>query len=528
MRRQRGRMRQNARTDGSADEPLPFAHDPLGFVRSAFPWQAEGSVLEKESGPRDWQRERLEEIGRHLQARTKESTGNLSGRATGNSTGGGALRLAVASGHGIGKSALVAWTVLWALVTFPMTRVVVTANTETQLRTKTWPELAKWFELMAGREKFRLEALAIRARGADGKSWRCDGVPWSATNTTAFAGLHNKGRRIVLVFDEASGIADRVWEVADGALTDEGTEMLWLVFGNPTARTGRFRECFAGGRFAHRWTARQIDSRTVAGTNHAEFARWVADWGEDSDFVRVRVRGQFPRAGSLQFIDSETIEAAASRPAQSHLGQPLIMGVDVARYGDDKSTLYFRRGLDARTVAPQKFRGLDLVTLSGRIAEQALAHRVDAVFIDEGGMGAGVVDMATRLLRGRLVLGVNFGAASDRSLLGEGLPATANKRAEMWAALRAWLKLGAIADDADLKADLAAVQYGFNLKGDIQLEPKEAMKKRGLASPDDGDGLALTFAHPVAELPREPAMTATGWGDGAKPVMLPDDWVPYR
>ena len=168
------------------------------------------------------------------------------------------------------------------------------------------------------------------------------------------------------------------------------------------------------------------------------------------------------------------------------------------------------------------------MTLAGKIAEQALAHRVDAVFIDEGGMGAGVVDMAIRMLRGVLVLGVNFGGAAERTLLGEGLPATANKRAEMWAAMRAWLKHGAIPDDADLKADLTAVQYGFNLKGAILLEPKEAMKKRGLASPDDGDGLALTFAHPVAELPRETAMSAAAWGAGAQPTMLRDDWTPYE
>ena len=491
--------------------PECFAHDPLGFVLRAFPWQAAGSELAAEAGPRDWQRERLEEIGRHLTA------GGARDRA---------LRMAVASGHGIGKSALVAWIVLWSLATLPMTRVVLTANTESQLRTKTWPEVSKWFHLMEGNEQLRLEALGIRARGPRGKSWRCDAVTWSATNTAAFAGLHNKGRRIVLIFDEASGIVDRVWEVADGALTDEDTEMLWLVFGNPTAHAGRFRECFAGGRFAHRWTARQIDSRTVPGTNHAEFARWVADWGEDSDFVRVRVRGQFPRVGSLQFIDGEVVEAAARRPAESHAGEPLIMGVDVARFGDDRSTFHFRRGRDARTIAPMRFRGLDLVTLAGKLAEVALGHRVDAVFIDEGGMGAGVVDMAVRLLRGTLVLGINFGGAPERCLLGEGQPATANKRAEMWAALRDWLKGGAIPDDAELKADLTGVQYGFNMRGEIQLEAKDAMKRRGLASPDDGDGLALTFAQPVGTLPWGAA--ASAFDSDLEPEMMPDDWVPYR
>lgn len=489
-----------------------YVHDPLGFVRRVFPWEKAGTELAGEAGPRDWQRERLEEIGRHLR---------------GGGARDGVLRMAVASGHGIGKSALVSWIVLWSLATLAKTRVLLTANTESQLRTKTWPEVAKWFHLMEGHERFRLEALGIRAAGPAGKSWRCDAVTWSATNTAAFAGLHNKGRRIVLLFDEASGIHDRVWEVADGALTDHDTEMLWLVFGNPTASTGRFRECFAGGRFAHRWTARQIDSRTVPGTNRAELARWVADWGEDSDFVRVRVKGQFPRSGSLQFIDGETVEAAAHRPAESHLGEPLIMGVDVARYGSDRSTFHFRRGRDARTIAPQRFRGLDLVTLAHELARQALAHRVDAVFIDEGGMGAGVVDMAIRQLRGRLVLGVNFGSAAERGLLGEGRPATANKRAEMWASLREWLKRGAIPDDADLKADLTGVHYGYNLRGEIQLESKEAMKRRGLASPDDGDGLALTFAHPVAALPRE-LSARRNIADGGRPTMLRDDWVPYE
>ncbi len=157
-------------------------------------------------------------------------------------------------------------------------------------------------------------------------------------------------------------------------------------------------------------------------------------------------------------------------------------------------------------------------------------------------MGAGVVDMAVRLLRGTLVLGVNFGGAAERCLLGEGQPATANKRAEMWAALRDWLKGGAIPDDAELKADLTGVQYGFNMRGEIQLEAKDAMKRRGLAPPDDGDGLALTFAQPVGSLPWGGAasMGVSMAGSMAGSMggsmddsdldaeMLPDDWVPYR
>ena len=133
----------------------------------------------------------------------------------------------------------------------------------------------------------------MAARDKDhAKTWRADFVPWSEHNTEAFAGLHNKGKRIVLIFDEASAIADKVWEVAEGALTDEGTEIIWIAFGNPTRNVGRFRECFR--RFKHPVEGRQIDSRTVEGTNKEQIAKWAADYGEDSDFFKVRVRGMFP------------------------------------------------------------------------------------------------------------------------------------------------------------------------------------------------------------------------------------------
>jgi hypothetical protein len=475
-----------------------FRHDPLGFVRYAFPWGEPGTELASETGPRPWQIETLNIIADALTAEDIE----------------GALRIATASGHGIGKSALVSWVILWGLATAPLTKVVITANTGDQLRTKTWPEVSKWFNLLICRHWFKFEATSIARRNSSGsKEWRCDAATWSENNTAAFAGLHNKGRRIVLLFDEASQIADNVWEVAEGALTDEDTEILWLVFGNPTENTGRFRECFAGGRFAHRWRPRQIDSRDVPGTNKREIEKWIADWGDDSDFVRVRVKGQFPRGGSMQFIDGETVDQAMTREAVSHLRQPLVMGVDVARFGEDQSVMTFRRGLDARTIPTVKTRGLDLVTLSGKVAEQAMQHGARAIYVDEGGMGAGVVDMLRMMLPGRLVAGVNFGGKADRYMMGGDLPLVADKAAEMWAAMRLWLKTGAIENDPELKAELTGRQYGFNLHNAIRLERKEDMKKRGLSSPDVADGLALTFAYPVADVPADqpaPALNPFG------------------
>lgn len=461
-----------------------FRHDPLGFVRFAFPWGAEGTELAEEGGPRVWQAETLTKMAALLEA------GDLAE----------VIRIATASGHGIGKSALVSWVVLWGLATFPMTKIVITANTGDQLRTKTWPEVAKWFNMLICRHWFRFEATSISARAPTlAKTWRGDATTWSENNTTAFQGLHNKGRRLILIFDEASEIADKVWEVAEGAMTDENTEIMWLVFGNPTINTGRFRECFAGGRFARRWIQRQIDARTVEGTNKAEIAKAVEDWGEDHDFVRVRYKGEFPRGGSMQFIDGDVVAAAAARPAECYLRQALILGVDCARFGDDQSVIYFRRGLDGKSKAPLKFRGLDTMTFAGKVAEIAIKENAQAVFVDEGGLGAGVVD---RLLQMRIrgVIGINFGGKADRTLMGEGFPATADKAAEMWASMREWLRTGAIPDDPELKSDLTARQYGFDVHNAIRLESKADMKKRGLASPDVADALALTFAYPVADL----------------------------
>ena len=322
-------------------------------------------------------------------------------------------------------------------------------------------------------------------------------MTWSETNLEAFAGLHNAGRRILLMFDEASGIHDRVWEVAEGALTDDDTEIIWCVFGNPTNPTGRFASCFGVQR--HRWAPVQVDSRTVPGTNKALFAEWVSLYGEDSDFVRVRVRGVFPRAGSMQLIGADVVEAAMKREAASIKTDPLIMFVDVARFGDDQSVIGFRKGRDARLIPLVKLRGVDTMTLAARIAELHHLHRPDAVFVDGGGVGGGVIDRLRQL--GILVIEVQFGAKADRYGVSEEQPAVANKRAEMWCSLRDWLPHGGIPDDPDLLADLTGPQYSFVLRDGrdaILLEPKEAMKRRGLASPDAGDALAISFAYPVA------------------------------
>ena len=211
-----------------------FAHDPLGFVRFAYPWGEEGTELADATGPRDWQCALLAELGRRLR-----EAGDLGLLLP--------ILMARASGHGVGKSTVAAWILHWALSTMPNARIVLTANTDTQLRTKSWPEVAKWMRLAINRHWFRATATAVySADPAHERLWRADAIPWSEENTEAFAGLHNKGRRVVLIFDEASAIADKIWEVSEGALTDEDTESC----GSPSTTRPAMQahsECAFGG-----------------------------------------------------------------------------------------------------------------------------------------------------------------------------------------------------------------------------------------------------------------------------------------
>lgn len=459
-----------------------FTHDPLSHALYAYPW-GEG-VLAGVDGPRQWQREVLSDIGAHLaNPETRHQP----------------CRIARASGHGIGKSALISMIVKWGLDTCDDTRIVFTANTEAQLLTKTMPEITKWHNLSITRDWFKATATALISTlpGHD-KSWRADAVTWSLNNTEAFAGLHNQGKRIIVILDEASGIHPKVWEVILGALTDENTEIIFLAFGNPTLNTGTFRELF--GKLRNLWRTKQIDSRTVEGTNKAYLDELVTTYGIDSDIVKVRVLGQFPSASSMQFIESGVVEEAQSRELGQTLGSdPVIFGVDCARFGDDHSTLAIRCGRDARSRPWKRWHHMDAMTLAGDIALEAAQWRPDAIFVDAGNIGAAVIDRLRQLLPDTPVFEVWFGSTKVREAnwIGGTRIRVANKRAEMWTNMRHWLGGGCIPEHQGLHDDLIGPEYGFNGDQAVMLEKKEHMKARGLPSPDDGDALACTFAEPV-------------------------------
>ncbi len=219
----------------------------------------------------------------------------------------------------------------------------------------------------------------------------------------------------------------------------------------------------------------------------ATINNWIEDYGEDSDFVRVRVKGEFPRASDRQFIPTDVVQKCVHYEAQGYESLPKLMGVDVARFGEDASVICVRQG--RKVHAFKSFHLMDVAQLSQLVVEAALEESPEAIFIDAVGIGAGVVDRVRQL--GVTCIEVNGGSTDCH-------PKYRNKRAEMWGEMRAWLKTGAeIPDDKELLSDLTGPEYLFTNTNRLMLERKEDMKRRGLNSPDKGDALAMTFAYPV-------------------------------
>ncbi|MEP3255954.1 MAG: terminase, partial [Roseibium sp.] len=468
-------------------------HDPNQWARCAFDWGH--GELAAHPGPRAWQSDINCVIRDHLQnSETRHQP----------------LFIAVASGHGIGKSAEMGMLINWALSTKADTRIVITANTEAQLLNKTSPEVSKWMRASITADWWDIKPRSIKSADKEHlNNWKCDFETWSKSNTQAFAGLHNEGKRIVLLFDEASEIDAGVWEVALGALTDENTEIIWITFGNPTSATGEFRECFR--RMRHRWVTKNIDSRTVEGTNKQYLQSLVDDYGEDSDRVKVRVRGMFPSLSAKQFISTEDVDAAFGRELliTQYNFAPIIIGVDPAWEGDDDLEIFMRRGLYSRSLATIAKNDNDM-QVAAIVARYEDELNADAVFVDAG-YGTGIVSGGRTL--GRLWQLVWFaGKATD--------PGYFNKRAEIWGNMRNWLKDGgAIPPDDRLHTDLTSPEFDMRAEGKIQLESKKSMKLRGIPSPNKADALALTFARDVVKKALMEESSATNASD--------DEYDPY-
>lgn len=460
-----------------------FHYDPYKFCLYAYPW-GEGP-LKNHTGPREWQKKDLLWIGDQLTKQKKEKNQ--------------IIQMARCSGHGIGKTALISMVVGWAMSTSLDCHGIITAGTQPQLKNKIIPEIFKWHRMAINSHWFEMTATSMFSKDPQhALTWRTDITPWNKNRPEAFAGLHNEGKRLIIVYDEASQIDQSIWETTMGALTDENTEIIWLVFGNGTRNTGAFRECF--GKQKSTWNGLCIDARQVEGTNKQYFKDLAEAYGEDSDLFRVRVKGEFPKAGDLQFIPNDWVEAAQHRKPDWSKNDPVVVGFDVSRGGSDFCVARLRRGMDAKTIKPLRIPGADardsmkvvgiLIDWMKRAEVTLGGDRIDAIFVDKTGVGGPLADRLRTLHFPAIDIG--FGDASpDRSC--------ARLSDWMWMKMREAVRVGlAIEEDADLEQDLTNRQYTMNDKDQWVLERKDDMKERGLSSPDDGDALALTFAMPIA------------------------------
>jgi len=467
---------------------LQFRDDPLGFVLYAFPWGKPNSPLEHHAGPRQWQRDALIQIRDHiLENQRKVTHGDMPEL----------MKLARASGRGIGKSAFLAWISIWLFSCLPSATVIVSANTEQQLKSTTFPEIRKWATMAIHSRWFEHQAMSLRpadwlvkslkeTTGYDDAYWYIQARLWSEEAPDAYAGVHSQMGMAVL-FDEASGIPGCIWPVAQGYFTDATTHRLWIAISNPRNPSGEFFECFHGNR--SQWNTDTIDGRTVEENDPGLYNDIIRQYGEDSDQARVEVYGQFPRQGDYQFIGRGQVDDAIEREPTPDPGAPLVMGVDPARFGDDSAVIAYRQGRDAGTIDFEAYKSCSVVELAKHVARGIDRYGPDAVFVEGDGVGGGVVDVLKE--SGFRVIEVKTGGGADDK------SAYANHRTEMWGQVRDWLPSGSLPDKKELADDLCAPMYEFTLKGQLKLEAKEKMKKRGHASPDFGDALAITFSRSV-------------------------------
>ena len=457
--------------------------NPEAFVLFVFPWGQPNTPLEKFKGPRKWQRKVLREIADHI----KENQGKLDMDA---------LRVAVSSGRGIGKSALVSWLILWMLTTRIGSSVIVSANSENQLRTVTWGELTKWATMAINSHWWEPSAtkltpaqwitdLVERDLKKGTRYWAAEGKLWSEENPDSYAGVHNHDGMMV-IFDEASGIPDGIWSVAAGFFTEKILDRYWFAFSNPRRNTGYFFETFHGKRDF--WKGQIIDARTVEGTDQSIYNQIIAEYGEDSIQARVEVYGEFPAAGEDQFISPVVVDDAMKRKPYKDATAPVVLGVDPARGGMDSTVIVARQGRDIISI--KRYKGEDTMSVVGHVIDAIEEFKPVLTVIDEGGLGYGILDRLTE--QRYKVRGVNFGWKAKNPVM------WGNKRAEMWGAMRDWLKTASIPLDRILKNDLIGPMKKPNSAGTIYLEGKKEMKSRGLASPDAADAIAVTFAFPVA------------------------------
>jgi hypothetical protein len=443
-------------------------HDPLRYTLLMYPWGS--GDLTGFDGPDDWQREILVEVGKY--SRRIDEPGPLD-----------PLMIAVASGQGVGKTALMAWLQKWFMSTRKNPTSVVTANTMEQLNSKTWRELAKWNKMALDGHWFTWTATKFYYTPHP-ENWFASAIPWSENNSEAFRGTHE--RDTMFQYDEASAIADVIWTATHGSMSTRGS--MWFVFGNPTRTSGRFYDCFHAYRKF--WKPYHVDARNAKMADKKYVEKTIEMYGPMDDRTKVTIYGEFPSIGFKQLISAEAIEKARHTEAEGWEYMPLVLGVDVARFGDCETILQYRQG--RKVFDPIVCPSMDLMKCASFIGDSIKQRNPMCTTIDEIGIGAGVLDRLRQM--GFSVLGGNSGNSSEN-------PRYLNKRAEAYFALKEYIEAGCeLPTDKLLSDDLRMLSYDFTDKGRLRLDRKQDFLANFGRSPDRADALALTFFYPYGGL----------------------------
>lgn len=438
-------------------------------------------------------------------------------------------KVSARAGHGVGKTGSMSAAVWWMLECFDFPRVPCTAPSASQLRDVLWSELTKWSrradeiskrqglpEALWLSNLFTITQNRIADNGAPDE-WFAVARTARKENPDALQGFHasevvisadgrsidsiGDGGQLMFVVEEASGVPDEIFEVAEGALSSHGARL--LMAGNPTRNTGYFARSHKQDRGDFTPLHFRCADSPLVDENYRP--RLVRKFGEGSNVVRVRADGEFPKQDDDVLIALEWAEAALEREPSTRRGRR-ILGVDVARFGDDRTTFVLREENNVPFIAVRSKQ--DTMTTAGEAAALRRELGADVIHVDENGIGAGVVDRLKEL--GEPVVGVNVSdAAPERGRVyteddgrRTGQDAQGYKmRDHLWLEMRDWFSnedpsfAGADRDHAeDLAGEVSSVKYGFDSSGRIKAESKDAQKKRGLRSSDIADGLGVTFA----------------------------------
>lgn len=393
-------------------------------------------------------------------------------------------KTAVRSCNGAGKTYILPRIALWFLFAYPQSVVINTAPTHRQMEHQYWRN----FRDAHATAKYPLGGTLLQTRFDISEDWYALGLTTKANDVEKFQGWHAKN--IMVVFDEASGISPAIYESALGALAGGGV-VRFVLIGNPTQNSGAFYDAFKDPTF-HKIHISAFDipnvkerKQIIQGlTTHEWVDEMKEKYGEESDIYKVRVLGEFPMHASDTLISIGAIDGAFDADRERY-GEEEIIGVDVARYGDDSSAFVYRKGNFAKLL--RKVGGHSTMEIAGLCKQYAREYPKARFFVDVVGVGAGVYDrLKEQTDISDRVFGVNSAGKpnSDEYL---------NIRAESWGNVRTWLKDAVIERHEDFY-QLANPKYKITSNGKIQLESKDDMKKRGVSSPDVGDALALTLS----------------------------------